>query len=177
MSNRKKAYLLFLGLFILIWMSWRFGISKTLDVYKRYAKLKAKTEEINSRPVSIGQMKKQIFVLDSLIKVQNLKEGSFHQRLLQSIEDVNSKEKINILHYNRPHVFKKGNYTIQTAMITVEGNFISLLKYIYYLEQKARLGSIYSVTFKKSENRKTRKKYLQATIYIQYLSKNTGYEN
>ena len=153
MTNKKKTYLLFAGFIILIWLSWSFGISKTLSAYSESSKLKVRLAEINSRPVSLGQMKKQIFVLDSIIDEQNLKEGSFHQRLLHSIEDISSKEKISIIDYNQPHVFQKGNHNIQTAMITLKGSYTSLIRYIHYIEQEVHLGSVFSVTFDKVENR------------------------
>lgn len=49
----------------------------------------------------------------------------------------------------------------------MEGTFHKLLRLVYELEQKHRVGRIAGVKFFSEENRKTKELRLQAQIYVQ----------
>jgi hypothetical protein len=79
--------------------------------------------------------------------------------------------------FPQPFVGVENGYITKTAQLTVEGDFIPLLKLIYFLETDYSVGKVVAVGFKTSKERRTRKRKLNTTIYLQNVKAETNEEN
>ena len=119
----------------------------------------------------LGFLQQQNNYLDSVLGSNSISaDQSFHQNLLNKVDDLREKYKVKILTLDEPHESKKDGATIESYTIEVKGDFRNLMLFSSSLEQQ-RLGKFSSVDFKKKMNYKTRRKELTCRIILQRLSK------
>jgi len=94
-------------------------------------------------------------------------EVDIHQELLQLVTDNVQKKGLILKDFPQPYVTTDEGYVTKTALATVEGNFIDLLKLVYFLEMNYKVGKVVAVDFKTVKELRTRKRKLSSIIYIQ----------
>jgi len=172
MHLNKKNIVLFFWLILLLWISYIFSFSKSFEVLNKYKALSKEKEMLKSIPNQIIKLKKENVYLDSLLAKNKLSsESSFQNNLLQHISSYGKENNLKIVSFNSPHVFSKNESTMKTFSFSVKGNYTSIIKLIYNLEQKNKFGKIISVDFERKKNYRLNRNYLVCEILLQRIER------
>jgi len=89
--------------------------------------------------------------------------------LLSTINSFADTTNISIVSFQNPHVFKTNDTKTLTHSFTVKGNFNTITRLLFKLEQEYKLGNIISVNYQKNKNYRRNSEYLQCTILLQQV--------
>ncbi|MBI2281704.1 MAG: hypothetical protein HYU68_13595 [Bacteroidetes bacterium] len=164
--KNKLLYLLISGgLFCVI--LYNLAISDTLNLAIENNTLEGQIIENIDAPKQIQSIKQKLLKIEQLIGDKNQHETNVHQLLLESITQYNQKKALVLQDFPQPFISSNNGYVTKTAKVTVEGDFINLLKLVYFLEQNYQIGKVVSVNFETTKELYKRKRELHSTIYIQ----------
>ncbi|MGV8946811.1 MAG: hypothetical protein ACOH1N_10320 [Lutibacter sp.] len=172
MNLKQKNIILLIGFLLLVWISYVFSFSKTIDASQRFNELNRQDELYTSASQNIDHLKQQDSYYNSLLKKHQIfSESSFQNNLLNTLNQYSSEKKLKIINFKDPHHFQLNNNAIQeTYIFTIESDYNTIINLIYSLEQHHKFGKIISANFEKKKDYKTNKEYLQCQIYLQKVS-------
>ena len=169
MTNKKK-YILFLVCSIaLLIISYSLAFSKTISLRKEYLKKKKSESIYKDIPNQINLLSKKQVYYDSILKKFNLNTSSLENNLLKQLNKYADKNNLKIKVFNAPHILLHHQSTYTTYNFTLEGEFSNLLKVISSIEQSGTFGEVIHIDFKKEIDFRTKRKYLDATVFIQNI--------
>ncbi|WP_430909506.1 hypothetical protein [Maribacter sp. 2-571] len=169
MSGRTKMLLLMSAVLLAVLLCYRFAISNTLEQRNAYKKLEAERALLKNAPQQLALlMKKQVYY-DSVLGKMNLGNTSIENNLLRVINIEAEKNALKLIDFNDPHRVLVNANRLNTFDFTLDGEFTSLLKTIYTLEQKNNFGEVVHLHFLKNKNFRTNKEYLTARVFIQNI--------
>lgn len=176
MNNQISNKISFILIFVLVLFFGNYifknTFGKTLQLKQEYEELlELSTTDIDYSNLLIN-INKQLEELDKLIIDKNFHAGQGQQLLMEHIENLKSKYKVNITGVPSPHQYQQGNYTVITSVFELEGSFVGLLSLINELETKFNQANLASVQFKLRKNILLNKNELYATVYFQNIKKN-----
>lgn len=164
-----KSRLLYLlisgGLFAVI--LYNMAISDTLTIAFENKQLENQVIENIDAPKEIQSIKQKLAKIEQLVGNKNQEEINVHQLLLESIAQYNQRKALILQDFPQPYVHTNNGYVIKTAKVTVQGDFINLLKLVHFLEQNYNIGKVVAVDFEATKPLHTKKRELHSTIYIQ----------
>lgn len=170
MTLKQKNITLVIGLLLLFWLGYRFSFSKAINTKNKYHQLKQDEVLFKNIPDKIFKLNQENVYLDSLLtKHQISSERSFQNNLLQNISAFSKDNDLQVISFEEPHLFSKEGGILNTYSFSVKGNYTSINKLIYNLEQKNKFGKILSVNFEKNKNFRTNKNYLVCEILLQIV--------
>lgn len=169
MNNFQKKIVLPIGFILVLFLIYNLAIKKTVIAKKEYKELLQEKRLLDNATAKIDYLNKKKAYLDLFLKQQKISvNSSFQQILLQKITAFSKNDKIEIIAFNKPHVFSNNSTMLETYSLEVKGSFTSLLKLVNYLEISS-LGELASVNFEKKKNYRTRKEYLKAMVYLKRI--------
>lgn len=166
MTNKTKNILLVAGFIISLILCYHLAISNTLVLKKEYNDLKEEELLFKNTPKKLPLLKQKETYYDSLLSKYQIQDGSIQNNLLKSINTFTSNNSLKVIGFLEPHIFKANDLNIKTYQFTIEGNYNSILKLIYHLEQQTKFGEIINLHFEKKKNFKSGKHYLQAHVLL-----------
>lgn len=170
MNIKQKNIVLFIGLLLLLWLSYQFSFSNTIALKKQYTKLKKEEELFSNVTQKLAKLKQQNRYYDSILKSKKISsESSFQNNLLRTITSFSDTTNIKIVAFNTPHIFKVDNTVFNTFSFTLKGGYGKITQLIYQLEQDYKLGKIISVHFKKKKNYRKNRYFLECTVWLQQI--------
>jgi len=156
----------------LLFIGYHLAVKKTFHLKSECSQIEKDMAELKDAPGQILNLKKKLGSLDNSVHIAFNKKQTIQDYLLEQIADYCSKNNILIKEYPKPHVYSKDDYTIETNHITLAGPYINLLKLLYHIEQKYRLGKVSSARFYTEINDKTKVNELILELYIQNIKPN-----
>lgn len=174
MSLKQKNIALITGFVILLWLTYQFSISNTIEVKHKYNALLAQKELISNVPQQISYLKQQDLYYNAILEKNKITaESSFQNNLLQIINSFATKNQLKIIAFNEPHEVIKNDAILKTYTFKVKGSFNQILKLLHVLEQYGNYGKMISINFNKKKNYKTNNIFLECEIFLQKIeSKN-----
>lgn len=173
MSLKQKNIILLVGFIVLLWITYQFSISKTLEARSTYNTLSRQKEAISNIPQQVNYLKQQNTHYDSLLEKNKISaESSFQNNLLQTINSFATNNNLKIVSFNEPHQFIKDDAILKTYSFTIKGSYANTLKLIYKLEQHGNYGKLISINFEKKKNYKRNRIFLECTILLQKIERN-----
>lgn len=170
MSLKQKNIALISGFVILLWLTYQFSISNTLEAKHEYNALMNQKQLLSNLPKQIDYLKQQCVYYDSILEKNKITaENSFQNNLLQIINSFALKKKLKIIAFNEPHEIIKNDAVLKTYIFTIKGSFNQILKLLNTLEQYGNYGKMTSVSFNKNKNYKTNKQFLECTVFLQKI--------
>ncbi|MEX0313981.1 MAG: hypothetical protein AB3N18_07370 [Allomuricauda sp.] len=166
---KNKNTLLLLGLGLVLVLCYKLAITKTLDLRKELLSLKEEERLYNNVPQQLSLLSRKEIHLDSVLQELNLNDTSLENDLLRLVNREVEKTNLKVIDFNPPHVSDINGTTTNTYNFTVRGSFNAIVKLIHTLEQQANFGQVAHLDFRKQKNYRTRKNYLEATVFIQRL--------
>jgi hypothetical protein len=170
LAYKKKFYLsvvFTVFIFVFIFMS---TISKTIRIVLDYKHMKEDLMYYDNTISKIVTVKNNSNSLESKMRKFNVSPETIQSKIVKSIGSFCDNNNILIKGITTPSV-RKGNYDkiLETRIITVRGDYFSILKLAYNIEQKYGIGRISSLHFAIQKSSQTNEDELYAYIYIQNI--------
>ncbi len=169
MNSRTKNGVLLLSVLVTVVLCYKFAISNTLEQKREYEKLRTEQTLFENTPEKLALLVKKQVYYDSVLNKMNLGNTSIENNLLRVVNIEVEKHGLKLIDFNRPHVSMMNGNQLNTLDFTLDGNFTSILKTIYTLEQKNNFGEIVHLHFRKNKNYRTHKNYLTARMFLQHI--------
>ncbi len=167
MKTSSKIRIAILVTIIVFFVCYKLAISKTLHLRQEYVALSKDKNQSNTIEEQIGSLLKKEVYLDSMLTSLNLGSNSTQNSLLDFISRQEVKNKIRVVDFNPAHTVTLDEGVLVTHDIKLQGDFLGILETLYELETNSGLGSLSHVYFIKSRNPRTKKSYLQATLFVE----------
>jgi len=174
--KQKLTYSLIIGgIFAII--LYNMAISDTLDLMFENSDMEAQVSKNVDAPIKIKATKQKLKKIEQLIGNEIDANVDIHQLLLASVTGYVQGNNLILKDFPQPYSIVDKGYMTKTAIVTVEGDFIRLLKLCNYIENNYQGGKIVAVDFKATKELRTRKRKLNSTIYIQNVKAENDEEN
>ncbi|MCK0115029.1 hypothetical protein [Gelidibacter sp. F63206] len=131
-----------------------------------YDKLLKEESYYKDAPKTLSILKQKERYYDSLLTKYRLNEGSIQNILLKSINEFAVENNLKVNSFLEPHYFTDQDLMIKSYQFILEGDYNSIINFVYQLEQKTKFGEIINVNFEKKRNFRTGRDYLQAVIIL-----------
>lgn len=164
-QKNKNIILVVLFVFILM-LVYKLSITKTIALNNDVENLQKEYSVAQNLTSSFAILNQKERALDSIIKTQNIKDGSVQNNLLEIIQSTSKNNEITISEFNEPHLFTEDNQTIESYSFKLKGLFDDLQEVIYTLEQKYTIGSIKHFRFEKKKDFRQNRNYLECFIVL-----------
>jgi hypothetical protein len=168
LSYQKKYYLSLLSSVLLAIIIYQFAISKTISLYQKNQDLNTKLKEAVNTPAQLETIYKNLASLNKFIQSnQSDSAGSVHDALLGILSRYCKENGTLLKSFPETSFYTEGNFEIQTNTFTLQGSFVPLLRLVYLLEQKERIGKVSSLNFQATKDYDSKKTVLPVTVYLQ----------
>lgn len=102
-------------------------------------------------------------------EVEENSSRDFDQLLLDKVAEYCEERPVELFQYKPPHIFMADKYRIDSQILTVKGEYQSIMQLLFLLEEEMKLTSVSSIDFTTKKDRRTGKITLYATLYIQKI--------
>ena len=171
LTYKKKNQLLLAAVLVIAYLIYVLAISKTTAAFHDYKNLQKNVELVKNAQVMANQLEKELLQIDSRIGNNNINGLQTEQALLELLSNYCKSNKATLREFPASTNFAQGDLLIETNKFVVEGDFSTLLKLVYLLEQKNKLGKVTSVRYQYKKDVITRNMALTATVYLQNIKK------
>ncbi len=162
---KQRFQALVLGIAALLVLAYFFSFRNTIDAYSLSKSNRSALQEASSAPQQIKQFRDQLSLLE-----ESLIQSNYNRQVLfEAVNTFCESHELKLDYFHPEQRYVHNDYEIITNKVEVEGDYKSIVELIYYLEQEQKLGHIVSTNFEKKEERRTKRKYLTAEIYIQNI--------
>lgn len=169
MTSNTKNNLSLAGIVLVLFLSYKFAIVKTIALGREYNNLKKEEVLFKDIPVQLSVLKSKEQQYDSILKKMNLGNTSLENNLLRTLNQQVEQHRLKLLDFNEPHAYMDGENQLNTFHFSLEGNFTDILKAVHTLEQKGNFGTLVHLDFQTKRNYRANKNYLVATVLMQYV--------
>jgi len=170
-SYQKKNKLLLIVIGLAVVLIYFLSIKKTITTYLSYSENFKQLELASNAPLMAGQMDKELLEINSKLGSQNVDGPNYSEKLLELVTRYCQDNNIVLREFPEINTAEKDDLLIETNRFTISGNYSALLKLVYILEQKNKLGKIAAVNYKTQKDFKTKETVLTATVYLQNIKK------
>lgn len=171
LTYKKKNILLGITAALLLLVVYLFGISKTIKAYREYAEAKNKMELAVNAPAMAAQLEKELQIIDTKLGNQSTAGQNTSETLLSLITNYCQNNPTVLREFPQTTFANQGDMVIETNQFVVGGSFSTLLKLVYILEQKNKVGKVASVKYQLKKDFKTKEMLLTASVFIQNIKK------
>lgn len=140
------------------------SIKRTVSYYQSYQNKKEQLSRVSNAATLITQYKTQLAQFE-----QKNQKTYDREELLEAVTTFCREHRILVKTFPQAQRVKQNNYPIITNQIEVEGDYKEIVKLVYLLEHKEKLGSIGSVKFFTHKDRYKKKNFLRANIVLRNL--------
>ncbi len=169
MDIKLKNKLFVIGFLVSLFMVYKFAIFKTLETRSEVAMLSKEKRLLTDISNKVSDLEAKEVELDAMLKKRNISiSNSFQQTLLQNITTLTNTNKLQIIAFEKLHVYKKDITKLHTYTIEVKGSFSSLLKFVNNLEN-LQIGELISIKYEKRKDFKRNKNYLTCNVLFQRI--------
>jgi len=169
MMLNKNNKLLVLGFLATLFICYQLAIKKTFKTYGDYADNRLKMEELRNVPQQLEQLNQKERVLNQQLLEFNVEDISVQSNLLKYLNQETEKNKVKIIDFNSPHLFTDDNGEVETYIFDLQGRYTDMLKVLNALENQGSFGGIVHVNMEKKRNYRTKKTYLQASVFLEQI--------
>ncbi|MCB0745287.1 MAG: hypothetical protein KDC67_15365, partial [Ignavibacteriae bacterium] len=142
MSKKQKNILLVLGFVFVLFICYKFAISNTVEQKRQYKSLSQEALLYKNAPKQLSLLRKKEAYYDSLLTEYQLDGSSIQNNLLKTINVFAEENDLKVVNFLEPHVIEKNHLLIKTYEFVLEGNYNSINKLIYKLEQQTKFGEV-----------------------------------
>ncbi len=151
-----------------------FAIKKTVLLYKEYSNLETQLKLAEDAPVRAIALEQKLAEMDHLLGDRQKEDANVQQTLLGVITNYCQNNNAILREFPKTIHAEEKDFLMETNVFVIEGGFSKLLRFVYLLEQKNKIGRIASLQFQTKRDYKTKSLSLTAMIYVQSIKKNTN---
>jgi len=155
MKLNQKNKILIAVFVLLLYFSYTFAVSKTIEIFDEYTANSKILEAGDHSPglaLKLQQREKQLDFILSQYKV--FEPVSFQNDLLKELNSLSSRYRLKIVDFQEPHIVENGDVLTTSYVFSLQGSFNGSLALLNKLENNRALGSITHVNFTKKKNYK-----------------------
>lgn len=169
-TYKKKNKLLLIGVVLLIIVLYNFAFKKTILAYSDCKNAENQIAIAANAPMMVAQLKKQLLRIEETIGTNETNNKS-EQALLELVTNYCQSNSAVLNEFPKSTFANQGDLIIETNRFVIQGNFSTLIKLVYLLEQKEKMGQLASVHYQLKKDIITKKNALFVTIYLQKVKK------
>lgn len=170
MKIGRKNYILFSIIFLMMILSWKLSIYPTIELSKEIELLESELALAKNSPSQILKLEKDLLAYQNSSSSVVVSLSSLRKSLLQRITKLTGKHEVNLRSFPQSSTSYLEGIEISTSVVELEGNFINLLQLADEIENDKGLGKLASIKFKSVEDRRTKRRSLLMTLYIQSIN-------
>lgn len=173
--KQKNKNIILVVLFVLVCpIIYRYTISKTITLRYKVTELNELFSDSEQRQLNISKLRNENYYLDSIISSNNVKFSSVQNQLLGILNQNSKRLNFKIISFKEPHEFvTEDKKKITSFSFKLEGNYKSLERILFIIENDYSLGRIVHTAFEIDENYQSNQKKLQVNTLISYINKET----
>jgi hypothetical protein len=169
LTYQQKNKVLLVGYLIFLFAAYQLAISKSWELYTQNKELEEKINSSSSNYRGKEELEKKRQLLDHRISSFFVDSVSHQDYLLGTISTYCNQHHVLIKEIPAMSKYIEDDFEVGTYKVVLEGDFIPLLKMVYLLEQKNKMGRISSVLFSLKYDNKRKKEILSMILYIQNI--------
>jgi hypothetical protein len=176
-SNKQKFRIIVPAIVVLVWVSYQFSLSKTIDLWKECNRLEQQQALIKEIPEQLPVLTEKVKQLEKILG--NSDSGDFSNLILEQVNTLCQKNDVMLTEIPEKHVFNGKDLIVETLAINLEGSFSDQLSIFSELEKGEAKARLRSLRLQSIINQSTGERKLQSTLFLQSIklsSNNSGYE-
>jgi hypothetical protein len=174
LSYKKKCQYLLGGALLLGVVAYMAAFNNTIRLYMENNVLEAKLERAAKAPSQVLVLESALEAIDDQLSYYIIDTLKNHETTLEIVSEFCFRNRLILKELPKKEVMEEEDFTIETSILSVEGNYKDLLRLVYELEQKHKIGRLSSVSFRLFKDNHLKKHILVLTIYIQNIRINNG---
>ncbi len=164
-----KNKLLFLGTALLLFTSYKLAISRTLALWEESRRLETQVEQFGDIPKKLSLLSQKNSYYDSILGKMDPVDTSVRNNLLRTLNQEAHKNRLNVMTFDKPHVYQMGDNALYTFRFGLKGDFSDILKTVHVVEQRGGFGEVVHIAFEKKKDPTTHTQGLTALVFVQQL--------
>ena len=169
LTYKRKNQLLIAVALLTAYLMYTMAVKKTLLAYSQFNESKEQIALAVNAPSKTKQLEQELTQINQRIGTQNINGKNTEQALLDLITNYCQSNHLTLREFPEAKLVKQNDLLIETNQFVVEGAFSPLLKMVYLLEQKTKLGKIAGVRYQLKKDIQTKEMALTATVYLQNI--------
>ena len=169
-SYRQRNGLLLLGSFIMLLVVGLFYLAPTLTAWQDNRQRRQALTDLARAPVQIQQFAEQARADTWLMRSYRIDTTRHESRMLNQLSGISRRYGVTLAALSLEAPTVHAGYRVQTRIAKLRGAFPGLVKAVYELEYQQPVGRLASVRFLLEEDRKQRRSFLVAYLYLQSIT-------
>jgi hypothetical protein len=175
--KQKNKYLLIGGVIFAV-IIYMLAIRPTIDAYQQKKVLEQKLVQAKSAPQRMAGLETRLAFINSKVSSYLIDSTRNQEDILHAVSTFCQKNNLTLNEFPVTTYEEQTDFTIETNVVVAEGSFSNLVRLVYELEHKNKVGKVNSVKFISSMDTKRKKNVLNLIIYLQNIRiKNKADEN
>ncbi len=167
MKLNLRNKLLFGGILLMLFCSYKLALQKTVAVWHEFTDLEMQLASVQHIPEQMARLTQKEIYYDSILAQREFGSNSFQHNLLKTLNEEVQKNGVQVLDFKQPLIADQ-NEASETYRFGLRGGYTAILKTLYHLEQKGSYGAIVHIGFKKEKNLQRRQENLEAVVFLQH---------
>jgi hypothetical protein len=152
---------------LMLLVIFRLNIKKTAILRREYITVKTNIQSGKDTPERLIILQDKLSGLNSMLG-STISHTDLHEKIIKSVLNNPNADLIKIWEFPKNSIYSDGNMDIFTNQLILNGDFKSLVKYLYLLETKEKLSRVRSASFKMKKMRGT----INEKLYVEILLQN-----
>lgn len=174
-SNKQKFWISATAIVVLIWMSYHFSISRTIELWKEYDRLKQQQGLIEDIPAQLPLLNEKIAQLEDILG--NSEEADFSTLMLGQVDMLCQQNEVQLIEMPEKHIFQGDNLIVETLNIHLLGRYSNQLQMISEMEKGEAKARIRSLRMQAITDQVTGERKLESTVFLQSIKLLSGNAN
>jgi len=166
-SNKQKFIIIAAAIVVLVWVSYQFSFSKTIDLWKECRRLEKQQELIKEIPEQLPAIAEKVAQLEKVLGNPGIED--FSTIILEQINILCQQNNVKLKEIPEKHIFNGENITVETLNINLQGGFSNQLRIISDLEKNEARARLRSLRLQTVINQSTGERKLQSTLFLQSI--------
>lgn len=156
---------------ILLILSYRLAITKTIEIIFQYHELAEGIDNLTVTPDQVQQLTGKIQDLERVIGYSDLSNEDIRQHILNELSELSEQYQISIIDIPKEIVYRLQDYEVSVNTFILGGSFHHLLNVLHALGNKPGNGKIVSAHFYLHKDFLSVEPKLLLALYLQNIKK------
>jgi len=152
---------------VLIWVSYQFSFSRTIDLWKECKRLEQQQALIKEIPEQLPAITEKVVQLEKILG--NSGSEDFSTIIMEQVNMLCQQNNVRLKEIPEKHVFDGENLIVETLNINLQGSFSDQLRIISELEKNEAKARLRSLRLQTIVNQSTGERKLQSTLFLQSI--------
>jgi len=170
MTYKKKNIILLVGFILLLILSWNLAMVETFNLKNQIQMVNKELRSAENAPLQIAQLNRELNQIQGNSKLLYSSVLQMREALLSELVQLTSKHRVNLKSFPEYFIQEKEDFELTTSPIILEGSFKNLLQLMDEFEKSNTSGKVSSALFRVEESRRSGKRTLYLTLYIQSIN-------